>query len=177
MSERRLWGKVFIVLGLAVGVPILLACNIKGCDEVPYNSNSPAARIREQGKTVPVVAGDDYVRANLSLSSLIVDFFEREGKKSIRAYVKCRRLTDLDRDDRDYNYTLELQFALQKGGSTFHTLKRSGNFTGEVSLNELCKEDISDIPDQIVVTKIRVMRTAKPRPKPVSQPTTRPGTE
>ena len=177
MNERRLWAKVFIVMGFAIGVPILLACNVKGCDEVPYNSNSPAAKIREQGTSVPVVGGDDYVKTNVSFSPLIVDFFEREGKKSMRAYVKCRRLTDLHRDDRKYNYTLELQFALQKGGATFHTLKRSGDFVGDLSLNELCAEDITDVPDQIVVTKIRVMQTAKPRPKPVSQPTTRPSTE
>ena len=171
MNPNRNASKAFLLLGLGLAVALAWECR---CDKtVPYNSNSPAAKIREQGLTVPIDPGDDYVRANVSFSAVKVDYFETEGKKKMTCYCLPKRLSDTDRDDKEYDYTLELQFGLAKGGSVYRTLTRSGDFTKKVYLNELCTEDSTVIPERIVVTKIRVTRRSRPKTevvKPKTQP-------
>jgi len=171
MDRNHLGSKAFICLGLCIAVLLAWECR---CDKtVPYNSNSPAAKIRDQNLTVPIDPGDDYVRANVSFSAVKVDYFESDGKRKMSCYCLPKRLSATDRDDKEYDYTLEFQFGLERSGSIYRTLTRSGDFKTKLYLNELCTEDSTVVPERIVVTKIRVTRRSRPKTevvKPKTQP-------
>jgi len=171
MTRNRHWARAFVLLGLGIAIALAWQCHCG--TEVPYNSNSPAAKIRDQGLTVPVEGADEYVKQNLSFSPIMVDYYERGGRKSMKCYCKASRLTDVDRDDQEYDYTLELRFGLEKDGKVYRTLTRSGDFTTSVILNDLCTEDSTVIPDRIVVARIRVTRRRRPKTETVP-PETRP---
>ena len=138
---------------------VLVTCEDMGCNEEPFDPSSPAAQILESKLSVPVVAGDDYVKDNLTFSWIRINAYDRDGKKTIKAYSEARRITDVDRDTETEDVTLELRFLIMAGDDTIVDTTRSGDFDdGRVMLNELCRGGLA-MPDRIVVTKVRVTRS------------------
>ncbi len=149
---------------------VLITCEDTGCNEKPFDATSPAARILADDLSVPVVAGDDYVKDNLTFSWVRVNMYDRDGTKSIKAYCDAKRVSDVDRDSDTEDVELELRFRMLVGGETIIDTTRSGDFDGDrVLLNDLCEGGV-DVPEKIVVTKIRVTRTPISVEAPVEIP-------
>ncbi|MGA2656915.1 MAG: hypothetical protein ABSH34_05275 [Verrucomicrobiota bacterium] len=145
---------------VAVSAVVLAGC--EGIPDVPYRSDTPAARIYGGPSSadasseraapriaVPVVAGDADAARYLDFSDVRVNVEEKNGQKRVRVY------TDLTPKEIVWRVSF-----IKDGQEVYHfnTSSRIDYINVAIPLEPLALDPNLPVPDKVVVTRVEELR-------------------